>query len=266
VILDTDKDLRSLWQELLSNLSPLPLNTDYPDTYKPGTPVTFVRSLPPVVQGPAQGKPDGNTMPPWFFDLCNPIAGNTMMVRIANATYDSYFPDGINSKTPVYVLSKLAVTGTQMGRKDATRYLIPNQIRTSEIETMPNRMTLREGFQTTGVQNLGRMADALHYALVQSSPAAPGKDPIINLFPAWPGEWDANFKLLCRGNFLVSASISKGTVSNVNIISNSGSVCRIINPWKGRKVTIYHDGKKSEVLSGNLLVFRTGINEKISLK
>lgn len=265
-ILDTDQDLRSLWQELLSNLSPLPLNTDYPETYKPGTPVTFVRSLPPVIQGPAQGKPDGNTMPPWFFDLCNPIGGKTEMVRIANATYDSYFPDGINIKTHVYVLSKLAVTGTQMGRKEATKYLIPNQIRTAEIETMPNRMTLREGFQTTGVQNLGRVADALHYALVQSTPPAPGKEPVINLFPAWPDDWDASFRLLCRGNFLVSASFSNGTVSNVNIISNSGSVCRIINPWNARKVAIYRNGKKSGFLSGNLLVFRTGINEKISLK
>lgn len=187
-ILNVDNELRILWKEYIRNLSPLPLNTDYPDTYKQGAPVTFVRSLPPYIQGPASGRPDPNTMPVWFFDLCNPVAGNTEMVKIANATFDSYFAGGIKKNSEVYVLSKLAVTGTMMGRKDATRYLIPNQIRTAEIETMPNRMTLREGYQTTGVQNLGRMADALHYALINSSPPGPGKDPVITLFPAWPDE------------------------------------------------------------------------------
>lgn len=264
-ILNLDADMRLVWKEFLQNLAPLPLNTDYKETYKLGSPVTFIRSLPPVVQGPGSGRPDGNTMPVWFFDLCNPVAGNTDIVKVANATYDSYFPNGINTKTQVFVLSKLAVTGTMMGRKDATRYLIPNQIRTAEIETMSNRMTLREGYQTTGVQNLGRMVDALHYALVQSSPPVPGKDPIINIFPAWPEEWDADFKLLCRGNFLVTASFIKGRIDKLEIISLSGSDCRLINPWPGKKISFYRNGKKSENISGNMLIFNTKPNEKIKV-
>jgi len=264
-ILGIDAELRPVWKEFLQNLSPLPLNKDYPETFKPGTPVTFVRSLPPSVQGPASGRPDPNTMPVWFFDLCNPVAGNTELVTIANATFDSYFPNGITSKTPVYVLSKLAVTGTMMGRKEATKYLIPNQIRTAEIETMPNRMTLREGYQTTGVQNLGRMADALHYALVSSSPPGPAQDPVIQLFPAWPDDWEADFKLLCRGNFLVEASSRNGKVAFLEILSQSGSVCRLINPWKDLKVSLSRNGKKSENLSGQLLTFNTKKGERIRL-
>jgi hypothetical protein len=264
-ILKTDNDLRSLWKEFHLNLSPLPLNTDYPESYKTGSPVTFVRSLPPVVQGPGSGKPDGNTMPVWFFDLCSPDGGNSEIIRIANATFDSYFPDGIRKDTRVFVLSKLAVTGTMMERKDATRYLIPNQIRTAEIETMANRMTLREGYQTTGVQNLGRMADALHYALVRSSPQSPGSDPLIKLFPAWPEEWDAGFKLLCRGNFLVTASIIKGKIGNVEILSLSGAECKIINPWKDKKVNVSRNGKISGTISGNMLKLNTKINEVITL-
>jgi hypothetical protein len=264
-ILNTDTEMRPVWKEFLQNLSPLPLNTDYPESYKQGTPVTFVRSLPPVVQGPGSGKPDGNTMPVWFFDLCNPVAGNTEMVRIANATFDSYFPNGINRNTPVYVLSKLAVTGTIMGRKDATKYLIPNQIRTAEIETMPNRMTLREGYQTTGVQNLGRMADALHYALVASSPPGPAKDPIIHLFPAWPDDWDADFKLLCRGNFIITSSFRNGKVINLQILSQSGSECKLVNPWPETIVILTRDGKKSERLSGKTLIFKTKEGESIAI-
>jgi hypothetical protein len=266
-ILETDNDLRFQWQKMLESLSPLPLNTDYPETYKTGTPVTFVRSLPPVVQGPGSGRPDGNTMPLWFFDLCNPVGGDSDLVDIANATYDSYFPDGINAGTKVFVLSKLAVTGTMMGRKEATKYLIPNQIRTAEIETMPNRMTLREGYQTTGVQNLGRMADALHYALVQSSPPGPGKYPIINLFPAWPDDWNASFKLLCRGNFIVTASIEKGIIQSVEILSQSGGECVMVNHWKGDQVTIYRNGKRTGggLRQGNFLVFKTAVDDKISI-
>jgi hypothetical protein len=265
-ILGIDSDLRLLWKEFLKNLSPLPLSSDYPDIYKPGSPVTFVRSLPPVVQGPAAGRPDGNTMPVWFFDLCNPVAGNTDLVKIANSTYDSYFPDGINTNSQVYVLSKLAVTGTMLGRIDATRYLIPNQIRTAEIETMPNRMTLREGYQTTGVQNLGRMADALHYALLNSAPPGPGQDPVIALFPAWPEEWDADFKLLARGNFLVTSSFRNGKIAYLEIFSGSGTECRLINPWADMPVTLFRNVKRSETLKGKMLIFKTNPGENIVLK
>ncbi len=264
-ILGIDTELRTLWKEFIQNLSPLPLGIDYPDTYKQGSPVTFVRSLPPVVQGPGSGRPDANTMPVWFFDLCNPVAENSELVKIANSTYDSYFPNGINKNSQVYVLSKLAVTGTMLGRKDAARYLIPNQIRTAEIETMPNRMTLREGYQTTGVQNLGRMADALHYALMNSSPPGPGEDPVIVLFPAWPDEWDAEFKLLARGNFLVTASFTDGNIKDVELFSGSGSDCRLVNPWPGSPVTIYRNEKKSETLKGNTLIFKTRQGELIRL-
>jgi hypothetical protein len=60
-----------------------------------------------------------------------------------------------------------------MGREEAARYLIPNQIRTAEIETMPNRMTLREGYQTTGMQVLNFCAAEiflfLHHSLIEMS-------------------------------------------------------------------------------------------------
>src|SRR5688500_17368905 len=108
-------------------------------------------------------------------------------MRIANNTFESYFLQrgggSIDTGTRVNVLSKLAVAGVQLGRVEATRYLIPNQIRTKEIPPLINRMDLREGFQTTSVQRLGRAAEALHYALCQSIPAAPGAAPVIHVFP-----------------------------------------------------------------------------------
>jgi hypothetical protein len=86
--------------------------------------------------------------------------------------------------------------------------LIPNQIRalTPERNTayknggvLANRMTLREGPQALDAQRLGRAAEALHLALLQSAPPGPGEDSVICLFAACPKEWSARFTLLARG-------------------------------------------------------------------
>ncbi|MDR2039471.1 MAG: DUF5703 domain-containing protein [Bacteroidales bacterium] len=258
-ILNVDADLRKKWNEILSNLSPLTLSSDYPNS--DGKPVTFVRSLSPVLQGPAERIPDSNTMPVWYFDLCTLESTDKKMMETANNTYDAYFSQGIKQDSRVYVLSKLPVTGTQLGRKDATRYLIPNQIQTAEIEVLRNRMDLREGFQTTGVQRLGRVADALHYALCQGIPAKPGGDHVIRVFPAWPEEWDAQFTLLCRGNFLVTSSFKNSSAEFVEIRSNAGKECNVRNPWGTEEVTIYRNGKKYKTTTASLISFPTRINE-----
>jgi hypothetical protein len=80
-----------------------------------------------------------------------------------------------------------------------------------------------------------------------------------------PEDWNADFKLLCRGNFLVTASFGNGLVSSVGILSQCGSDCRIINPWVGKKVTLYRNNKKAETKSGKLLIFSTEIKEQIKL-
>ena len=254
-LLNVDVDLREQWKELLINLSPLPLSNSYPELSE--QPVTFVRSLQPVLKGPASHIPDPNTMPVWFFDLCTLESKDQKMMQIAQNTFDAYFPSGINKDSPIYVLSKLPVTGTQLGRADATKYLIPNQVESKEITILRNRMDLREGFQTTGVQRLGRAADALHNALCQSIPASPGKDPVIHLFPAWPKEWDAHFSLLTRGNFMVTSSIDKGEIEFIEIKSNSGSPCNLRNPWKKGKVTVYKNNRKILVTNKRLISIST---------
>lgn len=264
-ILDADAPRRLVWKEFLNNLSPLPLSTSYPEKFSGNAPVIWVKSLAPTTHGEGYGRPDPNTMPVWFFDLCNLNCNKPEMLDIANATFNNYFPGGINSKTSVNVLSKLPVAGTILGRADVTKYLIPNQIRTSESEVLPNRMDLREGYQTMSVQRLGRAAEALHYALCQSIPPWPGEEPVIYVFPAWPVEWDAQFKLLCKGNFLVTSSLRSGKVEFVEVLSQSGIPCSINNPWAGDDVLVYRNGEKAGRLKGELLKFNTDKNEIIHL-
>jgi hypothetical protein len=118
--------------------------------------------------------------------------------------------------TPVSVLSKLTIAAASLGRADAVRYLVPNQMRalTPERSTayknggvLANRMTLREGLQALDAQRLGRAGEPLQLALMQSNAPAPGEDSVIHVFPAWPKEWNGRFRLAARGAFVVSASI-----------------------------------------------------------
>jgi Glycosyl hydrolase family 95 catalytic domain/Glycoside hydrolase family 95, C-terminal domain len=254
-ILHVDAELRASWKEFVGNLAPIPLSTDYPQIDGEHK-VTWVRSLPPMVQGNGNRIPDPNTMPVWFFDLCTLESGQDQR-KLANATYDAYFPDGIDQETKVNVLSKLPASGALLGRTESTRYLVPNQIATAETEVLSNRMDLREGNQTTSIQRLGRAAEALQYALCQSVPAGPGQAPVIHVFPAWPPEWNASYSLLCRGAFLVGSSMKSGEIEFVRIQSQAGQPCRIRNPWPGSQVTITRNGKKWRRSTAEMISFPT---------
>jgi len=252
-ILKTDEAMRPVWQEFLSHLSPLPARVRDGKT-------VWMKSLAPVFHGNPEGLPDGNTMPTWYFDLCNKAAGSPL-TGVAENTFDAFFPRGITATTRVGVLSRLPIAGIRLGHAEVTRYLIPNQLHTEETEAMPNRMDQREGRQTTNVERLGRAAEALQEALVQSVPRAPGEAPVIYVFPAWPRQWDANFELLCRGDFLVSASMLHGAVSTVQITAQAGGTCRLANPWPGGSAVIYKNGKRWQSSSAKLLVFPTNTED-----
>ena len=219
-VLNQDADLRPLWKELLQNLSPLPLSSDF--TKLNGKPVTFVKSLLPVSNGDASGLPDLNTMPEWCFDLCTMESRDNVLMKVANNTFDAFFPLEINEATPAGTLTMLPAVGALLGRKDATRYLIPNQMKALNEKVLENRMDEMEGNQATTAERLGRSSEALQNALCQSIPPNPGEDAIIRVFPAWPEEWDAQFQLLCRGNFLVSSSYRNGEIEYIRVKSQAG--------------------------------------------
>jgi hypothetical protein len=164
------------------------------------------------------------------------------------------------------VLSKMAIAGTTLGRVDATRVLVPNQIRalTAERPTayrggqvLANRMTLREGPQALDAQRLGRAAEALQLALLQSLPPVPAGEPVIRLFAAWPADWDADFTLRARGGFVIRSSIRGGQVGIVELRSTARATARLRNPWGIVPVTLYRNGRGWKQLEGALLTFDT---------
>lgn len=254
-ILNVDSEMRQIWREFLDNLAPLPQRAN-------GR-IVWIKALDPVMKGRGSSLPDNNTMPMWYFDLCSLENKDPQVLEIANATFESFFRNGIDANTRIGVLSKLAVAAAILGRSDGIKYLIPNQIHTKETPVLANRMTLREGAQTTGLQRIGRAAEALHLALCQSIPDGPGGETVIRIFPAWPKSWNAAFKLLARGDFLVSSSMEKGQIEFVEIRSLAGGKCRLRNPWPQEDVTLYRDGKKAEDLTGQVLIFQTYEGETI---
>ena len=252
---DVDSEMRPTWREFLDNLAPLPL--------RQSDPPTWIKGLAPIVKGSGDSLPDRNTMPMWYFDLCTLETTEPEILKVANATFDAFFRRGIGPGTRIGVLSKLAVVAALLGRAEDVKVLLPNQIHTRETPILANRMTLREGVQTTGLQRIGRAADALHAALCQSVPPRPGAAPVIRLFAAWPKDWDAAFTLLARGAFLVSSTRRDGRIPMVEIRSQAGSECRLVNPWGNVGVTLYRNGAEAEDLSGATLTFPTRKGETI---
>jgi hypothetical protein len=237
-ILEVDADLRAKWRELLDNLTPLATSDDA-DALKPEGyhgPRVWVRGRKPAVN--ARGfLPDANSLPAWFFDLCGPDSAD------ANNTLNAILRGEPGPDTPVNLLSKVAIAAAIQGRAQAFRYLVLNQLRGRANAVLPNRMSLREGPQALDAEALGRASDALQRALIE------GTGPTIRLFPAWPREWDAEFRLLARGGFVVTASMKKGQVERVELESLAGSACAIQDPWR----------------KGEILRFTTQKGQKISL-
>ena len=113
-----------------------------------------------------------------------------------------------------------------------------------------------EGRTAESIEHLGILTTTLQESLLQSVPPRPGEPEIVRVFPAWPRQWNASFRLSARGGFLVSAAIDKGTVLWVEIESRLGEPCRLRNPWGGPCVVEEIGGTTNEI-AGNILRFAT---------
>jgi hypothetical protein len=73
------------------------------------------------------------------------------------------------------------------------------------------------------------------------------------------------FHASCPWRFFVTASIEKGEIHSVELLSQGGAACRLRNPWAGSTVEILRHGGRTESLTGSLLAFQTVKDEKIVL-
>ncbi|MEI8375772.1 MAG: DUF5703 domain-containing protein [Planctomycetota bacterium] len=239
-ILGVDAELRPVWKEFYENMAPLP-------------------------NGPE---------PAAYYDL---ITLESEDLQSLKRLRDASLRQSVNADTRLHVLSREAVAAANLGLADQVKYMIPGQLKTtneacdswgvgeSGLGVLRNRLGMREGPGCLECQRLGNAAHALHAALLQTAPPAPGKDSVIRVFAAWPRSWDAQFTLAARGAFLVSSSIQKGRIEFVEIQSQSGGECRLYNPWPGGTMSLYRNGAKAEDISGAFAKFTTHKGERIVL-
>lgn len=120
------------------------------------------------------------------------------------------------------------------------------------------------GFQLNnphGIENSCTVANALDEMLCMSV------GNVIRLFPVFPKDKNASFKnIRAWGAFLVSARLTNGVIDGVDIVSEKGRLCTVVNPWPVKKVLVIRKGRKAEIISGDRLSFKTGINEKVELQ
>jgi hypothetical protein len=101
--------------------------------------------------------------------------------------------------------------------------------------------------------------------MLASRPESLTNEEPISIFNRWPKDWDAAFSQLARGAFVVSSAQKGGKVPLVEILSQAGGPCRLVNPWGGGDVTLYRNSRKAEDLSGETLAFPTAKGETIVL-
>lgn len=112
-----------------------------------------------------------------------------------------------------------------------------------------------------GIECCSGVVSCINEMLLQSY------ENVLRFFPVWPKDMDARFyNLRAVGAFLVSSALKNGNVQYVEIQSEKGRDCMVQNPWLGKAVTVYRNGKKAKTIRGEILTFGTTKGEKISLR
>lgn len=238
--LKRDIDRQAKWKDILNRLS------DYP---------TYTQSGKQLYSSSEEDYLGKRVINPSYTEDIYPGNGITLnsdkkMISIAKNTIEA-----VPRWQDYNLTSSFYVAAIRVGY-DST--IVLQHLREYALHTYPN------GFQydnPAGIENACTVAGALAEMLCMSV------GNTIRLFPSWPMNRDAHFEnIRAWGAFLVSADISKSAISGVKVFSEKGRLCRILNPWGDRKVQLVRNGKKEEVLSGNILNFNTTQNEVIEIQ
>ncbi len=256
-ILDVDADLRVKWKELLNNLAPYPMGSDpQAKALNGGVLAEDVWAAGHLGDVNGQHNPEDVWLNPvfpfedWTLETSDSVVGRmvqqTLNLAPRHASVLKGSGLGTAIRTPIAV--SRAGRGKELPAVLASYY--------AAFSPLPNGMSQFEGPTAPSIEHLGLLTTTLQDALLQSVSPRPGEPEIIRVFPAWPDEWQASFRLLARGGFLVSSAAREGHVELVQIHSRRGETCRLRNPW-GRPCDVIQTDGEAQVLSGDVLRFDT---------
>jgi len=257
-ILGVDIDLRAEWQELLDHLTPYPMGRDpQSKALKDGVLAEDVWAAGHLgdVNNGHQNSEDVWLNPVFPFEDWTLETRSAEPDRIVQTVLDLaprhrsvLNGDGLNTAIRTPIAAVRAGRGKQLPAILAKYH--------AAFSPLANGMSLFESPQDPSVEHLGLLTATLQDALLQSVSARPGGPEIIRIAPAWPKRWDATFRLLARGGFLVSATIRSGVVEGIEIQSRLGETCRLRNPW-GTPCLVTEIGGRETRVEGDIVHFDT---------
>ena len=261
-ILGVDADLRVQWQEFLDNLTPYTMGSDpQSQALTGGVLANDVWSAGHLGDVNGQHNPEDV----WLYTVF-PFEAWTLETR--SAAEDAIVQKTVDlapriaavlggSTLNTAIRSPIAVA--RAGRSD----LLPAVLQkySAAFSPLANGMSMFEGTDAQSTEQLGIISATVQEALLQSMSPLPGEQEILNVFPAWPLEWDAEFSLLARGGFFVRSRCDSGIIDYVQIESRLGETCFLRNPW-GKTVNIYQLDGPAWQLDGEVLQFDTIVGKQ----
>jgi len=263
-MLEVDAELRSKWKELLHNLAPYPMGNEEESKALTGSVLSDdVWAAGHLEDVDGQHNPEDVWLTPvfpfedWTLETRDPTTDKIVQKAIELAHWLPAIFNGAKIGTAI----RTPIVWSRAGRGDKLPAILASYY--AAFTPLVNGFSLFEGPQAHSVEHLGCISTALQEALLQSLSPHPGQPEVLSVCPArndsgssWPQEWDASFRLLARGGFLVTAAVSNGEVEFIEIESRLGESCRLRNPW-GEPCLISEVGGASQELDGDILCFDT---------
>ena len=239
--LDVDIEKRALWQDIVNNMKDLPT---------------------------------GNWNGQFVFKVCDEemlkegtwpglalLAGHTTRITMSSSddlrkryvnTIDAYNSWETSPNAPGFLWAS-AVKGGYPAQSLLDRFkdLLDKFMRRNF--TVP-----KGGHGTESVANL----EYINAAMLQS------QEGFLRLFPAWPNPKAKFVRLRAQGAFLVSSELDHGDIAYVEIYSEKGKNCSVLNPWPGYSTTIVNSHNKPVEfeISGDRISFSTLSGESYTLR
>ena len=103
-----------------------------------------------------------------------------------------------------------------------------------------NRFRLREGPGAIDAEHIGGLTSGIHSSLLTDA-GEPAQDPILQVFPAWPKDWNTEYRLLAPGR--PGPRLPSGRGGRVRRAIASRRPVKLRNPGEA-EVTLYRNGRR----------------------
>ena len=261
-ILGVDAELRQQWRAFLDQLAPYPMGHDSRAKALTGAAPAddaWAAGFKGAVDG-SHNAEDVQLTPifpfeDWTLETREPRMDDIARHTLEKAPQHAAVLNGASLSTAI----RSPIAAVRAGRADDLPAILERYA--AAFAPLKNGFSLFEGggdpdAQAHSIEHLGLLTMTLQEALLQSVSPHPGEPEIISVFPAWPRSWDAEFRLLARGGFLVTARCIAGRVDCVEIVSRRGELCRFRNCW-GQRCVLEAGEDAMRELEGDILTFAT---------